>query len=178
MVITLIGYRGCGKSTVGPLLAARLNYSCVDSDSVVEERAGRTISEIFAIDGEDTFRDLESAVLKDLLAKDNIVVAAGGGAILRKRNRKLMRTSGPVIWLQASAETLAGRIGQDPTSGQRRPSLTGKSIQDEVDQVLENRKALYSAAATQVVNADALDPHQIVDRIVGALDADLQEGGQ
>ena len=178
MVITLIGYRGCGKSTVAPLLAEQLNLDWVDSDQLVEDRAGRTIADIFATDGEESFRDLESEVLTELSERRNIVIAAGGGAILRENNRNLIRQSGPVVWLQASAETLANRIGGDPASGNNRPSLTGKSIQDEVTEVLNARMPAYTEAATLIVDAEDLTPKEIVDQISAALEPNLQEGFQ
>lgn len=165
MVITLIGYRGCGKSSVAPELAGRLGWSWTDSDPLIEQRAGCSIREIFESEGEAGFRLRESQVLAELLAGDRLVLAAGGGAILAADNRERMRAAGPVVWLQASAATLAGRIAADITSAQRRPSLTGQSITDEVAGVLAVREPLYRQAATLIVDAEGATPQQIAARI-------------
>src|SRR5262245_56262912 len=110
MVVTLIGYRGCGKSTVAPELAARLGCAWIDADVELERGAGRTIREIFATDGEAAFRELEHEVLTELVLRANLIVAAGGGAILREDNTRAMRTAGPVVWLSAPVDVLCDRI--------------------------------------------------------------------
>lgn len=165
MVVTLIGYRGCGKSSVGPVLAQMLGYECADSDRVIEQLAGKSIAEIFADDGEAEFRRLETDVLNDLLAQSQLVVAAGGGAILADINRERMKAAGPVIWLQATATELARRIGGDEVSGTQRPSLTGKPIENEITEVLTYRTPMYSAAATVTVDAEAGTPDEIANRL-------------
>ena len=95
----LIGYRGTGKSTVGPLLAAALGWQFLDADEHVERLARRTIAEIFAAEGEQGFRDLESAALAELCQGDGRVIATGGGVVLREFNRELLSTAGFVAWL-------------------------------------------------------------------------------
>src|SRR4051794_28059143 len=113
MLITLIGYRGTGKSTVAPRLASRLSFSWADADVELENQTGRSIREIFATDGEPEFRRLEREVLMQLLKRDRLVLAAGGGAILNEQTRQDFRDAGPVVWLQASVETIARRILRD-----------------------------------------------------------------
>ncbi len=169
MIVTLIGYRGCGKSSVGPLLATRLQCRCVDSDDEIESSSGKPIREIFADDGESSFRARETEVLRNLLSNPPAVIAAGGGAVLAQVNRERMKQAGPVVWLTASVATLASRIGGDETSQQRRPSLTGRSIEDEVADVLEIRRPLYKDAATITIDAESESPQQIADRIIAAL---------
>ena len=165
MAITLIGYRGCGKSTVGPLLAQRLGWDCIDSDHEIERRAGKSIRDIFGDDGEASFRRLEAEVLRDLLTRSELVIAAGGGAILSEVTRQRMKQSGPVIWLQATAATLASRISGDAESALRRPSLTGKSVADEVAEVLAARTAFYHDAATFVIDAETAMPQDIAGQV-------------
>ena len=104
-LIFLIGYRGSGKTTIGRILAARLGWAFVDADTLLEERAGKSIRQMFATDGEPAFRDLESAILAELSQRTNVVVATGGGVVMRDRNRQLLRT-GFVAWLSANAMTL------------------------------------------------------------------------
>ena len=176
MIVTLIGYRGCGKSSVGPLLAMRLQCRCVDSDDEIEASSGKPIREIFADDGESVFRDRETEVLRKLLNEPPAVIAAGGGAILAQVNRERMKQAGPVVWLTASAATLASRIGEDDNSQHRRPSLTGKSIEDEVAEVLNSRLPLYKDAATITIDAESASPQQIAERIFAALGDSLVGG--
>ncbi|MFY9255423.1 MAG: shikimate kinase [Fuerstiella sp.] len=165
MIVSLIGYRGCGKSSVGPLLADMLGCDCVDSDDRIESAAGKSIARIFEEDGEPAFRQLETSVLDQLLKQTSGVIASGGGAILAEINRTNMKSAGPVVWLHASAEALASRIGGDQTSTARRPSLTGKSIQEEVADVLNARSPLYEECATIQVETEGRLPIDIAVEI-------------
>ena len=162
MVVTLIGYRASGKSSVAPRLAKRLGWSWFDSDVVIEQQAGVSIKDIFQHEGEVGFRKRESEVLADLLQKSNAVVASGGGAILSEDNRRLIKASGPVVWLQAPVDVLVRRLGGDHMSTQRRPSLTGKPIGTEV---LAFREPLYRECATLIVDAGTERPEQMARRI-------------
>lgn len=171
MAVTLIGYRGCGKSTVAPALAERLGWPWFDADVELERRAGRSIREIFARDGEPFFRDLEQAVLADLLARGDVVVAAGGGAVLREANRATMRRAGPVFWLSATADVLFERIHGDPTTAARRPSLTGLDPREEILQLLSKREPLYRETATAVIDAGRRSVADIVAEILATLGA-------
>jgi shikimate kinase len=169
MVITLIGYRGSGKSTVARPLAEHLGWDWIDADTVIEEQAGRTIREIFQFEGEPAFREWERQVLASLLSRRNLVIAAGGGAILSSETRTLMRQAGPVIWLQANVETLYARIHEDVTTAERRPNLTNLGAKDEIAKVLESRHPLYQEAATIVINTEGLSIEAIVDQILAQL---------
>jgi len=169
MVITLIGYRGSGKSSVARLLAAKLNLTWIDSDDVIEEQAGRSIREIFAEDGEAEFRRLERAVIRDLTNCDSLVIAAGGGAILADENRQAMKSAGAVVWLQASVDNLVQRIQADDSTADRRPSLTGQSVADEVESVLRSRHDLYADAATMTIHTDGMTLNEVADQIVQQL---------
>lgn len=173
MVITLIGYRGCGKSSVAPLVARSLGWEWFDSDQIIEQQAGCSIREIFEAEGEAGFRRREMQILEQLLGQSNLVLAAGGGAVLAEENRRLMRAAGPVVWLQATAETLARRISEDNSSAQRRPSLTGKSVCDEIADVLAVRTPVYQEAATHIIDADQQTPDQIADAVLQAVSVKL-----
>jgi shikimate kinase len=168
MVITLIGYRGSGKTTVAKSLAARLGWNWIDADAVVEESAGLTIKEIFAAEGESGFRDRERRALAGLLARDQLVLAAGGGAILDPQTRCEMKTAGPVVWLKASVAELAARIDTDPATAGRRPNLAGGGI-DEIRRLLAEREPLYRDCASLSIDTDALAVSEIVERISAAL---------
>lgn len=151
--IVLVGYRGCGKTTIGTALATALGWPFVDADRILERRAGRPIGRIFADDGEGAFRDREEAVLGDLLATPAPwVLATGGGAVLREANRKaLVASPAAVVYLHAAPAVLAARLAADAGD---RPSLTGKPVDQEVEEVLAVRDPLYRAVASRVVEVD------------------------
>jgi len=172
MVITLIGYRGSGKSSVARYLAQALDMSWVDSDDLIEERAGKSIREIFADDGEAEFRRLECEVIAELTSRPSLIIAAGGGAILAEENRLQMKASGPVVWLQARAATLADRIEQDAATEDRRPSLTGQSVTEEVVAVLRQRLPDYQDAATNTIDTEGMTLEQVTAEIVAQLSAE------
>jgi len=170
MNIVLIGYRGTGKSTVGRLLAQRLGWTFLDADEELERRAGRTIREIFATGGEPAFRDLESAILTDLLAQDGLVLALGGGAVLRDGNRRVIRSPGNrVVWLQAGAETLFQRICADPTTAERRPLLTAAGGTDEIVRLLAVREHFYRECAEFLVDTEGKEADEVAAEIVSLL---------
>src|SRR5688572_502997 len=139
MNLYLIGYRGSGKTTVAAELARLLGWNWLDADDEVERRAGTTIKEIFATSGEQSFRDLEAAVIADLAQFSGHVIALGGGAVLREDNRQAIRSSGKVVWLQASPEVLYQRISGDASTAERRPNLTADGGLAEVERLLAVR---------------------------------------
>lgn len=157
MNLVLIGYRGTGKSTVARLLATQLGMEVVSLDEEIVRQAGRSIPEIVAAHGWPHFRDLESEVTKRVCARDNLIIDAGGGVILRPENVAALRRSGKLFWLRASVPVIVGRI----ESGTQRPALTaGKSFTEEVEEVLRARTPLYQAAADYEIDTDALTPEE------------------
>lgn len=163
--IVLIGYRGTGKTTVAQLLAQELGWPSLDADVVLEVRAGRTIKEIFATDGEAAFRDLETVTLRDLLAQEPLVLATGGGVILREENRKLLQPLPVVIWLTAKVETILQRMQSDPTTQARRPNLTTSGPETEIRELLQQREPLYQACSKCEIATDEKTPEEIVAEI-------------
>lgn len=168
-VVTLIGYRGSGKTTVGRCLAQRLRWEFIDTDETVEEKAGRTIREIFETDGEAAFRRIEATVLEEALAGRWRIISAGGGAVLARRNRKAMRAAGPCIWLTASPEELLRRIMADERSVAQRPDLTDKPGLREIETVLQARLPVYEATATHVVSTAGRSVERVVEAILELL---------
>lgn len=167
--IALIGYRGTGKTTVAKLLAERLGYDWIDADVEVEQRAGKSIAEIFATTGEESFRDLEAEVVADLCQRERTILALGGGAVLREANQKCLAQCQQIVWLQAAAKTIAERLSSDPTTPGRRPNLTNRGGLHEIEQLLATREPIYRACATLVVDTEGKDPAEIVDEILAAL---------
>lgn len=169
MFITLIGYRGSGKTTLAPRLASKLNFGWVDADVELEKSAGRTIREIFATDGEAEFRRLERQTLIGLLTRDRLVLAAGGGAILNDDTRTDFRNAGPVVWLQSSVETIARRILRDGPTSTQRPNLTATGGIEEIRALLAQREPLYRDCATITVVSESASIDTLVQRIVTQL---------
>jgi shikimate kinase len=163
MNIVLIGYRGTGKSTVGKVLAARLGRELISTDAEIVKRTKQSIPEIVARQGWEYFRDLESAVCRDLAGRDRLVIDAGGGAILRPQNVEALKQNGKLIWLIATVETITARIGRDT----QRPSLTGtKSFVEEITEVLRDRTPKYQAAADHMIQTDGRTIQQLVEAVL------------
>ncbi len=160
----LIGYRGTGKSTVGLHLAALLGWDFLDADAVLEQSAGKSIAEIFAAEGEPAFRDRESAVLAELAAREHLVLATGGGVVLRPENRSLLKC-GYVAWLTAPPEALWQRILADATTAARRPALTTGGLA-EVEQLLAVREPLYREVADGVFPTEGRSPDEVAAAIL------------
>lgn len=164
--VALIGYRGTGKTTVGRLLADRLGLDFADTDAEIERRLGRPIAEFWAEHGEPAFRDREEETLRDLTARPGLVLATGGGAILRPANREALRRFGPVVWLKADPHVLADRLRHDAG---RRPALTSAGLLDEIAAVLAAREPLYRQIATLIVDTNGAPPRAIAARIARTL---------
>ncbi|OAI54073.1 shikimate kinase [Planctomyces sp. SCGC AG-212-M04] len=169
MVITLIGYRGTGKSTVGPQLAVRLGYVFLDADPEIERRAGKSIRQIFADSGEPEFRRLEAEFLAEQLHRNHLVLAPGGGAVLNETTRQRMQSAGPVVWLTAPTDVIVQRMADDATSTERRPALTSLPPRDEIEQLLAKRTPLYAQAASITIETSGKRVDQIVEEILTAL---------
>lgn len=165
MIVSLVGYRTSGKTTVGRLLAERLERTFYDCDIHIEQRTGLSIAEIFERCGESYFRELESQALESLARRDGIVLATGGGAVLRYKNVQLLQRSGPVVYLSVSAEEAFKRMVKDPGSARTRPPLTDLDLLTEIREHLRVRAPHYSTAATLRVNVDGLDADAVAGRI-------------
>lgn len=167
--IVLIGLRGTGKSTCGRLLAKRLGRSFLDTDEIVQERAGKTVREIFAEGGEQRFRELESAVVREVAETRAAVIATGGGAVLDPGNVAPLRRTGFVVHLSASPHELWKRIETDVTSLHQRPRLTGSHAlggERELEELLLKRSAAYSSARDVEVRVEHRSPEHIVEAIL------------
>ncbi|WP_043933873.1 shikimate kinase [Bacillus sp. EB01] len=161
--IFLIGFMGCGKTTVGRLLAEELGLGFIDTDLEIENKAQKSISGIFLEEGEKRFRELETSLITELAGKE-VVVATGGGAILKEMNRQTMKKTGIVIFLEASEEEIAKRLANDES----RPLLAGDK-QKEIKERLAARLPLYHAASHTQIPVDGKSPETIVKEIAGWL---------
>jgi shikimate kinase len=165
-VIVLIGFMGAGKTTVGRLLAAKLDVPFVDSDEVITDRAGRPIPRIFAEDGEPAFRRLEHEVIADVLRGPAVVLALGGGAVQHPGTRALL-AGVCVVHLRVSYAEAMSRVGGD----QGRPMLA----RPDVAQLYQARDPLYAQVATRTVDADGTTPDNLVQAILTAKDAPVPD---
>lgn len=167
--VILIGYRGTGKSTVARRLSLALGWDWIDADVELELKAGKSIAAVFAEDGEQVFRDLESRLLIELTRRSRTVLAVGGGAVLRKENRAAMRDSGKVVWLRANPGTILARVAGDASTADRRPNLTTAGGLAEVEQLLALRTPLYAECADATIDTDDRTPQQVADQIMNVL---------
>lgn len=159
--IFLVGFMGCGKSSVGQALARELAYQFVDLDGEIERRRGLTVAEIFETDGEPAFRRLEASALRDTADMRDVVVATGGGTLTRWENRDFIQRHGVMVWLDAPLDVLLERC----RSGARRPLLGSP---DRMAGLLEERLPGYRAARWRVETAGRT-PDAIAREIAGRL---------
>jgi shikimate kinase len=163
--IILIGFMGSGKTTVGKRLAERLSYQFSDTDQLLEQRAGDTISHIFTVRGEEYFRNLETDFLKEISRSLNqTVLSTGGGLPLREQNSGLLKEMGYVVFLNASKETTLKRLNGDTS----RPLLMGDELDRKVERLLSKRTPIYEAAAQKIIATDDKTIDEIVAYIMEA----------
>jgi len=160
--IFLIGMMGSGKTTIGRALARELGLKFVDCDRELELRSGVTITTMFEVEGELSFREREAALIDELTQRDRIVLATGGGAVLRESSRAALRGRGLVIYLRASVDELARRTARD----RGRPLLQTEDRRARLTQLLEQREPLYSATAHAVFHSSSGNPNRLVRQII------------
>ncbi|MEA3213828.1 MAG: shikimate kinase [Chthoniobacter sp.] len=160
--IVLIGFMGSGKSSIGRQIAGRLGFRFVDTDALIVQGAGLPIAEIFARDGEEAFRDLETAAIESLAHTGHCVIATGGGVVLRERNRALLRELGLVILLTASEDVIFERVSRNT----RRPLLQTPNPRETVSRLLAARQPSYEAAAQWTLDTSTLSHAQSATAVI------------
>lgn len=164
-MMILIGLMGSGKSTIGKLLASRLSLSFVDLDDIIVQEQGKSIPAIFEQEGENGFRALESQALEEVLKGQSTIIVTGGGAILFKQNRDLMKQAGKVVWLDAPPPVLATRISGDAN----RPLLLGIDPLEKMKTLTAERNPLYEGLADLRIDTDLVNTKEAVDTIAAFL---------
>ena len=154
MKIFLIGFMGCGKTTVGKKLAGKLGFNFIDLDEHIERRHGKSVSEIFETEGEEKFRALESAGLKEIIAGDNTVIATGGGTPCFNNNMELINNKGISVYLKMSVDSLANRLGNAKSIRPLIKGLSEEELKNYILNKLTEREAYYLQAHYKVKAKD------------------------
>ena len=159
--IILTGFMGTGKSTIGRLLAKKIGYQFIDTDTLIEQQTGKTITELFATQGENTFRQLETELVKELAKKSGQVIATGGGLVLNPDNVKKLNRTGQIFCLTATANEILQRVKQQ---GNTRPLLQEKDPLQKITTLLQQRDPVYRQFP-QVSTTDTA-PELLVEKIL------------
>lgn len=169
MNIIFTGYRCTGKTSSGRRLAQLLGCAFHDADDLIIALTGQSVEQIVAEKGWPAFREVERAVILELSAKDNCVIAPGGGAVLDERNVAALKKNGLVVWLVADTDTIVRRLRKDQTGGAPRPSLSGKPVEMEVQEILAQREPVYRRIADLSVDTTTLTVEEVADTIAQKL---------
>lgn len=159
--VFLIGMMGSGKTTVGNILAQKLNYRFFDTDVLIERVMGQSVSDIFATAGENSFRDVESKVLENLSAHTKSIIATGGGIVIKPANWSYLH-HGLVVWLDAPVDLILARLADDDT----RPLLQETNPEEKLNELLKTRTPLYSLADLQIPITEEQTPETIASQIM------------
>jgi shikimate kinase len=168
-LVVLVGTMGAGKTTVGRIVAEALGAAFLDTDHVVEERAGKPVAEIFVDDGEQAFRALERAAVADALADHTGVLALGGGAVLDSETRRLLQGQ-RVVFLRVGLADAAQRVGL----GVSRPLLLG-NVRGRVKQLIDERTPVYESLAQHTVDTDGLSADEVAARVRALVQDDAHD---
>jgi len=152
MNIILIGMRGSGKTTIGKMLAEKLNMGFIETDAIIEKKIGESIIDIIEKSGWQKFRKIEHCIIKEVSSFNNCIISTGGGVVLNNKNVKLLRNNGIIIWLDTDVNILINRIGNN----YHRPFLTNKkTAKEDITEAYNNRIIFYkNASSVKIVNND------------------------
>lgn len=164
--LILVGPMGAGKSTIGRLLAKELHLPFKDSDKEIEVRTGADIPWIFDVEGEQGFREREQAVIADLCQEDGLVLATGGGAVLRQANREALHAGGRVVYLHTSVEQQLERTARD----RNRPLLRTANPGQVLRELMAVRDPLYREIADVIIETDQRPPRLVVQEVLSRLE--------
>lgn len=161
--VILIGFMGCGKSSVGYRLSYVMRRTLIDTDKLIEKQQGMTITEIFETKGEAGFRQMETDCIRHLLkATDRQIISTGGGLPMKEENHALLKQLGRVYYLKVNGETVYERLKDDTT----RPLLQGDNPREKIEQLLAKRASVYEACADEIVEVSDKDFEEIILEII------------
>lgn len=160
--IILIGFMGCGKTTLGQWMSQNVGMTFCDTDEFIENREKREIKDIFATDGEAYFRTLETETLKELRGKlQNAIISVGGGMPVKEENQKLLKQLGQVVYLRTKQDTLLYRLSNDS----KRPLLAGGDMKSKIEKLMSEREGIYNNISDIIVDTDNKTLDQIYNYI-------------
>ena len=166
MIITLTGFMGCGKSSVGRCLSELLCCPFMDLDAVIEESQGRSIPDIFAAEGEAAFRQMEVEALSRIIEaqqlRDNVIVALGGGTVMTPECAEIVREKTHCIYLRTSVDTLVSHLENEAAG---RPMLQGASLRSRIEELMALRSSTYEATAHDVIDTDSKTVEEVAAEI-------------
>ena len=163
--VYLVGPMGAGKSTIGRLLAAELRLDFKDTDKEIEERSGVDIPWIFDMEGEEGFRKRETVVLEELTSQNDVLLATGGGIVMKDENRRLLTTGGRVVYLYTSIDEQVRRTDKD----KNRPLLQTEDPRSVLEALMEKRDPLYREVADIVFDTDRRSPKSVAQELAKLL---------
>lgn len=162
--IILIGFMGSGKTSFGKWISKNKAMTFLDTDECIVKRQKRSINEIFAKEGEEYFRDLETNLIKEMVSNiDNTVISVGGGLAVREENRVMLKQLGTVVYLRTGIDELVKRLSADTT----RPLLKGGDLRNKIESLMDKREALYLDAADVIVDTDNRQFKDMYESIFG-----------
>ena len=162
--IALIGFMGTGKTVAGKLLAAKLGKKFIETDNIIEQKAGKSIPEIFREDGEISFRELEIEATREAANEQNAVIACGGGMVLNKINIDRLKEGCIIVCMTASPQVILKRTSGDKDE---RPLLAVSDRAEQIKELMKFRKPYYKRSADITIDTSALDVDSVVGRIIG-----------
>lgn len=169
--VFLVGPMGAGKTTVGKLLAANLKMPFFDTDREIEERSGADISWIFDVEGEEGFRERECLILDELSQQSPVLLATGGGIVLREENRQILRSRGFVVYLSATVEQQIDRTSRD----RKRPLLQTDNPGEVIKNLMEIRDPLYRSVADLIEPTNESSPRTMAKDLADKVRAHMEE---
>lgn len=164
--VALIGFMGAGKTTIGKILARKLNLGLIETDFLVAERAGQSIPQIFETCGEIVFREMEIEVIKEISKKDNLVIACGGGVVLNTINIDRLHQRAAIVYLYTSVEAIIKRIRKDKNF---RPLISDKHSDEDIKSMMKFRAPFYRRFADITINTTNRSAEQIAEKIIDRL---------
>lgn len=161
--IILIGFMGCGKSTVGKILAKKMKYTFLDTDQMIENSQHMSIYKIFQENGEDYFRQMETTTINEMIeSTKKSIISTGGGLPLREENSKALQKLGFIVYLSVKKETVLNRLKGDA----KRPLLAGDHVDERIERMLTYRDPIYQLAAHLKIDTDYISVEKVVEEII------------
>ena len=180
-VFYLTGFMGSGKSTIGPILANTLGWEFYDLDVVIEEKTGKTVKEIFEVNGEDFFRNLETETLLELSVKDKVIIALGGGTITSDRNIGILKETGLIIYLKMTPESAVNRLkfkrNRPVLLTDLKENFSNEDLLKRITELYEKRKMYYEQSDI-MIDTDGVPVGRTIDKLSGIIQREIMRNNE